>query len=103
ASRRRPLGRAVLRTASRQRERRCPRHGRSVRVHLRVSATVSDGDVAARNDGHTTELLRALIRNRCVNDEGSGGGVGEARNASTLASVLDGAGIDQQTYEAAPG
>jgi acetylornithine deacetylase/succinyl-diaminopimelate desuccinylase-like protein len=50
----------------------------------------------------TVELLQTLIRNRCVNDGTAESGE-EARNVDALAGFLDGAGVDMQRYEAAPG
>lgn len=50
----------------------------------------------------TPELLQTLIRNRCVND-GTPESGGESRNADVLAAVLDGPGVDVETYEALPG
>ena len=52
--------------------------------------------------GASIELLQALIRNRCVNDGTPGSGQ-EHRNASDLASFLEGRGLDLARYEAAPG
>jgi acetylornithine deacetylase/succinyl-diaminopimelate desuccinylase-like protein len=49
-----------------------------------------------------TDLLRQLIRNRCVND-GSAGSGQELRSADLLAAYLDGAGPDLRRYESAPG
>ena len=50
----------------------------------------------------TVDLLQALIRNACVND-GSPTSGHETRNADTLASFLDGSGLDVERYESAPG
>jgi acetylornithine deacetylase/succinyl-diaminopimelate desuccinylase-like protein len=61
---------------------------------------VTDG--AIDREGECTELLQALIRNACVND-GSVGSGGEVRSADLLASVLEGPGLDLETYEPAPG
>jgi acetylornithine deacetylase/succinyl-diaminopimelate desuccinylase-like protein len=52
--------------------------------------------------GETTELLRHLIRNACVND-GSGASGQERRNADALGAVLDGSGADFEIYEPEPG
>ena len=52
--------------------------------------------------GPTTELLQALIRNRCVND-GSPDSGDEVRNADLLRGHLEGGGLDVQTYESRPG
>jgi acetylornithine deacetylase/succinyl-diaminopimelate desuccinylase-like protein len=49
-----------------------------------------------------TDLLQQLIRNRCVND-GTVGSGHEERNADLLASYLEGAGLDMERYESAPG
>ena len=53
-------------------------------------------------EGECTELLRALIRNGCVNDGTMESG-GEARSAELLAGFLEGPGVDLELYEAAPG
>ena len=50
----------------------------------------------------TVELLQALIRNRCVNDGTEASGE-EIRNADVLQQVIEGAGVDVERYEAAPG
>jgi acetylornithine deacetylase/succinyl-diaminopimelate desuccinylase-like protein len=47
--------------------------------------------------GETTELLRTLIRNACVND-GTPDSGDELRNADTLQSYLEGAGLDVQRF-----
>ncbi|MCP3977047.1 MAG: M20/M25/M40 family metallo-hydrolase [bacterium] len=52
--------------------------------------------------GQTVELLQAMIRNQCVN-EGTMESGEEFRNAQLLAGYLDGAGVDYQMFEAAPG
>jgi acetylornithine deacetylase/succinyl-diaminopimelate desuccinylase-like protein len=52
--------------------------------------------------GETTDLLRQLIRNGCVNDGTRDSGQ-EARNADVLESYLEGAGFDMQRFEAVPG
>jgi acetylornithine deacetylase/succinyl-diaminopimelate desuccinylase-like protein len=52
--------------------------------------------------GESTELLQALIRNRCVND-GTPASGGELRNVDLLASYLEGAGLDLQRFESLPG
>lgn len=57
---------------------------------------------ATDREGECTELLQALIRNACVND-GTVGSGGEVRSAELLAGVLEGPGLDLETYEAAPG
>jgi len=50
----------------------------------------------------TTELLQALIRNECVNDGTVESGE-EVRNSDLLETFLEGAGLDSQHYESAPG
>jgi acetylornithine deacetylase/succinyl-diaminopimelate desuccinylase-like protein len=52
----------------------------------------------------TVELLRQLIRNRCVND-GSVGSGQEVRNSDVLRAYLGGSGLDLEVYEpdGAPG
>jgi acetylornithine deacetylase/succinyl-diaminopimelate desuccinylase-like protein len=65
------------------------------------------GDPGAVDDGaETTELLRALIRNACVNT-GTPDGGGEERNAATLAAYLDGidrfADVEVHRFEPEPG
>src|SRR5262245_12250896 len=52
--------------------------------------------------GEVTELLQALIRNQCVND-GSVESGHEVRSADVLTQVLDGPGLDLQTFEPEPG
>ncbi len=49
--------------------------------------------------GETTELLGTLIRNACVND-GTPDSGGERRNADTLQTYLEGAGLDVQQFTA---
>jgi acetylornithine deacetylase/succinyl-diaminopimelate desuccinylase-like protein len=49
-----------------------------------------------------TDLLRHLIRNRCVNDGDATSGQ-EVRSADLLRNYLEGSGIDMETYEPAPG
>jgi len=49
-----------------------------------------------------TELLQAMIRNKCVNDGRAESG-GEVRNAQTLGAYLAGPGVDIQQYESSPG
>ena len=55
-----------------------------------------------RGAGEVTDLLQHLIRNRCVND-GSDGSGQEARSAEVLRSVLEGSGLDLETYQPLPG
>jgi acetylornithine deacetylase/succinyl-diaminopimelate desuccinylase-like protein len=52
--------------------------------------------------GETVELLQALIRNACVNDGTVQSGE-EVRSSDLLAGFLEGAGIEHETYDAAPG
>jgi acetylornithine deacetylase/succinyl-diaminopimelate desuccinylase-like protein len=63
--------------------------------------TLDDRQIDRLTD-ETVELLQTLIRNRCVNDgtEESGG---EIRNADVLQQVIEGAGVDVERYDAAPG
>ena len=49
-----------------------------------------------------TELLQQLIRNACVND-GSPESGQESRSVDTLLAVLEGPGVDIETYEPTPG
>lgn len=52
-----------------------------------------------RRTGETVELLRTMIRNRCVNDGRPESGE-EIRNADTLVAYLEeGTGLDFETYE----
>lgn len=53
-------------------------------------------------EGECTELLQALIRNRCVND-GSATSGHEQRSADLLADYLQGPGLDLERYCAGPG
>ena len=52
--------------------------------------------------GDTVELLRALVRNACVND-GTVESGSEIRQSDLLEGFLHGAGIEYQTYDSAPG
>ena len=52
--------------------------------------------------GEITELLSRLIANACVNDGTTASGH-EHRNAAVLGAVLEGPGLDLQSYEPAPG
>jgi acetylornithine deacetylase/succinyl-diaminopimelate desuccinylase-like protein len=52
---------------------------------------------AVEFEGPTTELLKTMIRNRCVNDGTPDSGF-ETRNSDTLRAFLEGAGLDVQTY-----
>jgi acetylornithine deacetylase/succinyl-diaminopimelate desuccinylase-like protein len=50
----------------------------------------------------TTDLLRQLIRNACVNDGTLGSG-GEVRNVDTLMAYLQAPGVEMRRYEPRPG
>ncbi|MEC6987597.1 MAG: M20/M25/M40 family metallo-hydrolase, partial [Actinomycetota bacterium] len=50
----------------------------------------------------TVELLQTMIRNQCVNDGTAESGQ-EERNADTLVNFIEGAGLDVEVYDAAPG
>jgi len=52
--------------------------------------------------GEVAELLQQLIRNACVNDGTVTSGQ-EDRSAATIEAVLEGKGLDLQSYEPAPG
>lgn len=52
--------------------------------------------------GAVTELLQQLIRNACVNDGTAESGQ-EVRSSDVLRTVLEGPGIDIETYEPTPG
>ena len=52
--------------------------------------------------GPVTELLSQLIRHACVND-GTPSSGHEHRNAEVLRAVLEGPGLDLETYEPTPG
>ncbi|MEM1333268.1 MAG: M20/M25/M40 family metallo-hydrolase [Actinomycetota bacterium] len=52
---------------------------------------------ATELEGPTIELLQTLIRNACVND-GTGDTGGETRNADTLTSYLEGAGLEVESF-----
>ena len=58
--------------------------------------------MSAPANGETVELLQTLIRNACVN-EGTEESGQEVRNSDVLQTYLEGAGIDMQTFDAAPG
>ena len=53
-------------------------------------------------NSETIELLQTLIRNACVN-EGTPESGEEVRNSDVLETYLEGAGIDMQRFDAAPG
>jgi acetylornithine deacetylase/succinyl-diaminopimelate desuccinylase-like protein len=59
-------------------------------------------DVDDRRTAATTELLQELIRNECVNDGTETSGH-EIRNSDLLQTYLEGAGLDVETFEPAPG
>lgn len=59
-------------------------------------------DMTGDLGGEVGELLTQLIRNRCVND-GSIGSGHEDRSAVTIESVLEGPGLDVESYEPEPG
>ena len=59
-------------------------------------------DVDDKRTGQTVEMLQALIRNECVNDGRAESGE-EVRNSDLLQTYLEGAGLDVETYEPAPG
>jgi acetylornithine deacetylase/succinyl-diaminopimelate desuccinylase-like protein len=52
--------------------------------------------------GEATDLLQNLIRNACVNDGAADSGQ-ETRNADTVASYLEGTGLDLERFEPHPG
>jgi acetylornithine deacetylase/succinyl-diaminopimelate desuccinylase-like protein len=52
--------------------------------------------------GDTVELLQQLIRNRCVNDGTAESGE-ELRSSDLLQGYLEGAGLDVEVFDAAPG
>lgn len=52
--------------------------------------------------GPVVELLQQLIRNACVNDGTPESGF-EARSTDVLRCVIEGSGVDIETYEAGPG
>jgi acetylornithine deacetylase/succinyl-diaminopimelate desuccinylase-like protein len=61
-----------------------------------------DDAAPGRAGAESTELLQALIRNRCVNDGRPESGE-EARNADLLATYLDGPGLELERFEHLPG
>ena len=50
----------------------------------------------------TVELLQTLIRNECVNDGTPESGQ-EVRNSDVLQTMLEGSGLDIETFEPTPG
>ena len=52
--------------------------------------------------GEATELLQRLIQNHCVND-GTAASGDEIRNSELLAHYLQGAGVELERFESAPG
>ncbi|MFV2103629.1 M20/M25/M40 family metallo-hydrolase [Micromonospora sp. LOL_024] len=63
--------------------------------------TGADGAAKTYQD-EATEVLRTLIRHRCVNDGTTGSG-GEIASAAFLAEYLTGAGLDLEIVEPCPG
>ncbi len=62
---------------------------------------LTDADLD-RLTGETVDLLRALIRNECVNDGSEDSGF-EDRSARLLEGELEGLGLDLERYETGPG
>lgn len=62
---------------------------------------MSDNDLNRRTN-ETVELLQTMIRNQCVNDGTPESGQ-EVRNADTLTSFLESAGLEIQRFEPTPG
>ena len=58
--------------------------------------------MAGNRGGEVAELLQVMIRNACVND-GSPESGHEQRNADVLRDVLEGPGLELETYEPVPG
>jgi acetylornithine deacetylase/succinyl-diaminopimelate desuccinylase-like protein len=58
--------------------------------------------MTAQFAGEVTELLRHMIGNECVND-GTPSSGHEQKNVEALRAVLEGPGIDLETYEPIPG
>ena len=82
-----------LRHAHRRRHRRDPaQHHRRDRARPAPRAPTSD----------VVALTQQLIRNACVNDGHAESGQ-EVRNADVLRTYLEGAGLDVETFESAPG
>ncbi|MEZ5141406.1 MAG: M20/M25/M40 family metallo-hydrolase [Acidimicrobiales bacterium] len=61
-----------------------------------------DVNTPAPEAAEVTELLQTLIRNECVNDGHMASGH-EVRSVDVLRQHLEGAGLDLETYEPAPG
>ena len=59
-------------------------------------------DVDDKRTNMTVDLLREMIRNECVNDGRVESGE-EIRNSDLLQTYLEGAGLDVETFEPAPG
>jgi acetylornithine deacetylase/succinyl-diaminopimelate desuccinylase-like protein len=59
-------------------------------------------DVDDKRTSQTVELLQEMIRNECVNDGRVESG-DEVRNSDMLQTYLEGAGLDVETFEPAPG
>ncbi|MEM9609166.1 MAG: M20/M25/M40 family metallo-hydrolase [Actinomycetota bacterium] len=55
-----------------------------------------------RRTSDTVELLQTMIRNQCVNDGDPDSG-GEERNAASLRDFLEGAGVEQESFDSRPG
>ncbi|MEM7285976.1 MAG: M20/M25/M40 family metallo-hydrolase [Actinomycetota bacterium] len=59
-------------------------------------------DMDDKRTNMTVDLLREMIRNECVNDGQVESGE-EVRNSDLLQTYLEGAGLDVETFEPAPG
>ncbi|MFV2039879.1 MAG: M20/M25/M40 family metallo-hydrolase [Acidimicrobiales bacterium] len=59
-------------------------------------------NVDEKRTAQTVELLQQMIRNECVNDGGVDSG-DEVKNSDLLQTYLEGAGLDVETFEPAPG
>ena len=67
----------------------------------RAYDAVMTSDRDARTN-ETVELLQAMIRNECVNDGTPESGQ-EVRNSDLLCQILEGPGVDIETFEPTPG
>ena len=74
---------------------------RSQRGGTGLLPSVEGGDMEQLTN-ETVELLQTMIRNQCVNDGTAESGQ-EERNADTLVNFIEGAGLDVEVYDAAPG
>lgn len=74
----------------------------SRRSTLPFASPLGCSSVNDERAGETTELLRHMIQNACVNDGTQASGQ-ESRNADALASLLEGPGLDLEVYEPLPG